>query len=305
MGVAEKQKAVEEFCEELGRYRTICLADMRYLKAAQFKELRGKMKSVARVIVLRKNIVRRAIAKKFGENSELLKLLDDPELMPVILLSSESSFKIKKLLESSKVEIFAKPGDIAEEDVVISPGPTNLVAGPIISELAKFNIKTKVEGGKITITNEVKLLKAGDQITQEVSELLKKLDIKAKRITLRLVASLEDGKFFDLREVVVSESYYIGELQRGLREAFNLSLRLDYVTRENIGMLLQKYHTLSLNFALKASIISPETVKNLLLTGFSHMLALAYKLSLVRPDAISPELKEMLIELRLKELFGG
>jgi len=305
VGIAEKQKAVDEFCKELEKYRTICLADMRHLKAAQFKELRDKIKSVARVLVLRKNIVRRAIAKKFGEDSELLRLLDDPKLMPVIVLSNESSFKIKKLLESSRVEIFAKPGDMVEEDIIISPGPTNLTAGPIISELAKFNIKTKVEGGKITITNEVKLLKAGDQITPEISELLKKLDIKAKRITLQLLASLEDRKFFDLREVVVSETYYMGELQRGFREAIYLSLCLDYVTRENVGMLLRKYHLLSFNFALRASIISPETVRNLLFMGFSHMLALAYKLSLVRPDAISSELKEMLIELRLKELFGG
>jgi len=83
---------------------------------------------------------------------KIIDIIEENKRITVLLILPKEDinpFLLNKILEENKSYRSAKEGDILEEDVIIRAGPTNLTPGPVLTELKKYNIKTKVENGKL------------------------------------------------------------------------------------------------------------------------------------------------------------
>ena len=302
-----KKKIVEEIKEKLRRYKCFCLADLRNIKAEQFKLIRQKIGDAAELKVYKKSLIVRALNDFYKEKvpEGLRNYLEDVNVMPVLIFTNENPFKIARILEENKVEAFARPGDVAPDDIVVYPGPTNFPPGPMITELKKFGIRTKVEGGKLSIVNEVKLASKGDVISKELADLLKKLEIKPCRVTLRILCSLEGENYYDLKGVVVSSEYYLTRMREAFSNALSLATHLLIPLKENISTILVTLYLKARNLAIQSAVESKDVIGDVLRKGVSEMFTLAAKLNSVNPSSLSEELKEIVVESKLKELFGG
>src|SRR3989344_4955754 len=216
-----KIKEVALLKDVLARYKTVAIIDLTNLPSPQLQKMRKKLKD-SLIRVTKKRLLVIAL-KEIGQGVEKLNEVLTENVMPALILTNDSSFKLSKFLRQNKSQVAAKSGQISPKDIIVSPGPTSLPAGPVIGELGAVGIKASVENGKITIKQESTIVKEGEAIKPNVADILVKLGIKPMEIGLNLVAAFENGTVFGKQALDVDDKFYINALKSIARDALNLS----------------------------------------------------------------------------------
>lgn len=232
----EKLKQVEEMKNMLEEYSVIGILDMTKMPSKQLQEIKKQLRETAIVKMTKKSILLHAIRNVNKEKfTELEKFIP---LQPAIVLTNLEPFKFYSVVNKLKSPTFAKEGDLSEEDITISAGPTSLLPGPAISELNKVGLVAGVEEGKIAIKKDKVVAKKGDNISKELSSVLRKLNIQPVRIGLNIVAIFSDGKIYAKNILNLVGDVYINRMKDAFNQALNLSIYISYPTKENIKLLL-------------------------------------------------------------------
>ncbi len=269
----KKKKLVEKLTQQIKDYPVIAIVNMQNLPAQQLQNMRAQLlKKDVLIVMARRRLLQLALKNSQKENIDAL--IEKIKGMPAVLLSKENPFILYKILEKNKSSAPAKAGQEAPKDIVVPAGPTNFAPGPIISELAAVGIKTKVDGGKLKITDDAVVAKEGDTISGELASMLKRLDIQPMEIGLDLVAAWEDKIVFAGKDLHVDEEAYLNNIGVAFQEAFNLAMEVGYPTKDNIELLLQKAAQDSRNLALDQDILTDETTEEILAKTEQQALSL-------------------------------
>jgi large subunit ribosomal protein L10 len=237
VGREEKMRAIEELRKMIDEFSVVGIVDMGKLPSRQLQEIRKKTRNDSIIKSVRKTVLAFAIQQSKKENiRELEKII--PRL-PGIVFTKKDAFKFYSFIDSLKFPTFAKENDTAPDDVKISAGPTSLTAGPIIGELTKAGIPVGVEEGRVVVKKDVTVVKKGEKISKELSNALRKLDIRPILVGLNVVGLYEDGKLYT-KGVLDLVKIFPGELGIAHRNALNLSVFISYPTKDNIKFLLAK-----------------------------------------------------------------
>lgn len=256
---------------EVEKYSVIGILDIYKLPAKQLQEIKEKLRSQAKIKVVKKVFIKKLLkelGKKGLENLE--KYVGN---YPALLLSNANIFELAREIEKAKTPAMAKAGDIAPKDIVIKAGPTPLPPGPAIGELQRLKIPAGVEGDKIAVKKDTVVLKEGEVITKEHADLFMKLGIQPMEIGLNLLAAWDNGTVFEKDILFVPIEEYINQIMTAYRNALNLSVNVGYPTKENIELLIAKAHNDAMNLALNADIITKETIEYMLLKAQNQMKA--------------------------------
>lgn len=274
--VSEKKiKTAEEIKSKIEKYSVIGLLDMFNLPAKQLQEIRNKMRGKAIIKMAKKRILKLVFKKcKKAGIKDLNKYFG---IMPAVLFSNENPFKLARIIEESKTPTFAKPGDIAINDIVVRAGPTDLPPGPIIGELQKVNIPTSVQDGKIAIAKDTIVAKKGEKISEELANILVKLNVKPMEIGLNLLVVWENGIIYTKDTLFKPLESYINEIKKAIIYAFNITTNIEFFTKENIHIFLSKAQNNAISLALNLDIPTKETINNLLLKAYNQSLAIQSK----------------------------
>ncbi len=232
----EKIKAVEDLKKDFTSYKVVGVIDLFKMPSKQMQEIKKKIGEKAAMKVIKKSILLHAM-----EGSKDLKVLEEKlPTQPAILFTNEDPFKIYGAIAKLKSDTYAKDGDVAEDEIAVSAGPTSLMPGPVISEFAKVKIPAGVEGGKIAIKKDTVVAKKGDAISKDLSGILRKLNIKPIKIGMNVVC-LFDGRQLYMKDSLglVGEGY-LNKMREAFSHALSLSVAVGYPTKENIGHLLAK-----------------------------------------------------------------
>lgn len=265
----KKIQTVKEVKKLMGEYQVIGILNMHNLPGRQLHEIRNKIRGKAVIRMVKKRLITIILKEK---KLDVLEPYIQGE--PALFLSKEDSFKIARVLQNSKSEALAKPGDIAPEDIIIPAGPTNLPPGPAIGELQKIKLPAGVEGDKIVIKKDTVVAKEGEEISAAVADVLSKLKIMPMEIGLNLIAVWENGTVYDKDILFIPEDHYLNEIKLAVGQAFNLSVNAGIVTKETVPLLLSKANAEAKALAEKAGIVSPATIGGLLAKGHSQAKAL-------------------------------
>src|SRR4030066_1327364 len=106
---------------------------------------------------------------------EFIKAVEGPN---VFLFTNGNPFKLAMNLDKSKVQSFAKAGDVALKEVSLPAGNTGISPGPMISKFSTLGVKTRIESGNIWVTQDTVITKKGAVITADMADLLQRLGIK-------------------------------------------------------------------------------------------------------------------------------
>jgi len=82
--------------------------------------------------------------------------------------------------------------------------------------------------------------KAGDVISKDLANILRKLKIQPVRVGLKIVAVYDDGTIYMNDTLSLAGQGYIDALAACHQKALNLSVSSGYPTKQNIGLLLAK-----------------------------------------------------------------
>ncbi len=231
-----KKKEVELIKKLIKDYRTTGILDLMNLPSPQLQDARKKLDVNIRVI--KKRLLRIAL-KEIDKGVEGLDESLD-KIIPALILTNNSSFKLAKDLRKGKSFVAAKAGQIAPNDLIVKAGPTSLPPGPIIGELGSVGIRASVEQGKVTVKEDSVIVEAGDVISGKAADVLIKLGIKPMELGLNLIATYENGNLFKKDVLDIDDKYYIDALKLAVNEGLNLSVSAGYVTEENIRLFLRK-----------------------------------------------------------------
>ncbi len=267
-----KKETVKQFQELITNSKVVGLLNMEMLPCKQLQTIKKELRGTAIIKMSRKRIMNLAIdASKRGDLKDLnLNSLNQPAL----LFSDKDSFKLFAEIKKRKIPTGAKEGAIVHKDVFIEEGPTDLPPGPAMSEIHKIGLKTKVEGGKISIMGSKKVLSSGDEITKDIANVLNKLGIEPLEIGLDLVSTCENGKLFTREVLDIDQEQYITDLISCSQKAFNLSINAGIPTKQTIVPMIQNAFQKAKNLGVNAEIMDSGIVGELIAKAVSEAKSL-------------------------------
>jgi len=268
----EKISEVEEIKELLKGSKSIGIASLQKVRAAQLQELKKNLAGKVYMRVLKNTLTKLAIENM--ETDDLKKLGEYLEGANLFLFTDLNPFKLALLLERGKVKTTAKSGDIAAMDVVIPAGSTGQPPGPIISQLNSVGLPTRIESGSVWVSKDTLVVRKGEVISERLAAVLSKLGIKAVEAGLSMKVVLDEGLIIsgDLLKIDVEETRK--SIERSNSQAFALSLSIAYPTPENIIMLLQTAHQKAFALSLNAAVPTKDTMADLIRKAYTEMVSL-------------------------------
>ncbi len=295
-----KIKEVNEIVKTIKQWPVIGLLNMESLPALQLLRMKHNLHDSVKIRMVRKESLIRALDKLGSDLKNGDQIKERIRGMPALIFTKESPFKLYKILKKSKSKAPAKAGQVAPNDLIIKAGPTSFDPGPIIGELGRVGLKTKVEGGKIHIANDKVLVKEGEVINEGAADVLAKLGIEPMEIGLNLILAYENGEILGKDVLDVDEAVYLQNIQNAYSRAFSLAIGVGYVMPENVIILLSKGRREALALVDEADILTNENVGNVLAKAEKAASVLKSKV----PDAPVEEKKkegEKMEELNIEE----
>ena len=280
--VSEKKvRVVKEVKELMNSHSVIGILDMHKLPAKQLFEIRKKLKGHAKIMVVKKRVIR--IALKESGLGSMEQFSEKLQGEPALLFSKENPFKLASMINESKSTAAAKPGETAPHDITIKAGPTNLPPGPAIGELQRVKIPAGVEGDKIVVKKDTIVAKEGEVIQKPVADVLAKLGVEPMEIGLNLVSAWEGGIIYARDILSIPASKYLEDVKHAHAKAFSLAFNINYYTNQNIPLFLSKASREAMSLAESAGIVMPETVPSLFAKAKAVHDALERKVGSIEP----------------------
>ena len=233
-----KKKQVAELQKLIEKHKTVGMLSLENSPAKLVKTVRAKLKGKVEFVFVKKNIIKRALEGSKREGSQ--QLLQNISRIPALIFSDLDAFALFKDLKASRQMVPAKPGQLAPSDITISAGPTPFAPGPAISELASLGLKTKVEGGKIHVRDDVVVVKAGQPVPPIAASILSKLGVTPIEIGVNLAYALEDKDLYAKAVLDIDTAKYAQDLKTAAWNALVLAVELGFVTPETAEYMVAR-----------------------------------------------------------------
>jgi large subunit ribosomal protein L10 len=253
-----KEKIINELVGYLKNYKYFIIADLFKIKSADLQALRKIFYDSLKFKVVKNSLFRVALKKVYEENT-VKKLESYLHKQNIFIFSNANPYEIYLQLEKNKIKTVAKPGDVAEEDIIIPAGNTGITPGPVMSKFSKLKIPTKVEEGAITVTKDTVVVKKGDKISSEVVELLNLLGIKPISVTLKLKYGF-DGKNI-IENIYLDLNQIKKEIEKAQQYVLNLSLNAILPIKEIMPIIITQAHNNSIKVLQSLVIPDKEVLK--------------------------------------------
>jgi len=254
----KKLTEVEEIKKMIEKYPVVGMLDLFKMPSAQLQSIRRLLRGKAVIKMYKKRLISRAFDEK------LKKLEEFAPNEPTLIFTGMNPFKLFSLLKKNKSKTYAKANDIAQDDILINAGPTNLPAGPAIGELQRAKIPAMIKEGKIHVREDTVVVKRGEVISSTLANILKKLDIKPMLIGINVLGIWENGTIFGKDVLDVDEEEYLQNIRNAYFNALNLSVNICYVNKESVKLLIQKAYQECKNLGINANIFDKDIVDDLI-----------------------------------------
>lgn len=232
-----KLKQVAELQNLIKSNKTFMICSIKSLPGKQFQAIKKKIRDYAKVKVVKKNIALRAIE---SAGIEIKKMIEHVKEDSALIFSNVYVFELSGMLSENKSPVNAKKGQIAPEDIVIEPGPTELVPGPVISELGSLGLKIAIEDGKISIKEKKVIVKRGQQINDAAAGLMSKLDIKPFSVGFEPVAAYDSKEHNVYTGIKINKEKTLEDLKYAFSRSLAFAVNIVYPCAETIRYILGK-----------------------------------------------------------------
>jgi len=231
----KKLKSVEEITNLIKESDSVVIVSIKNLPTSQFQSIKKKLKDKAVVKVVKKNIINRAIDSiKKGAIKNFKKYLKEDQ---ALIFSELDAFELSVILSKNKSMARAKAGQEVAEDIVIEPGPTELVPGPVVSELGNLGIPFAIEDGKINIRKKKVILKAGDKASEEAVSIMGKLDMKPIAVGLEPLVAYDNKEEKIYEDIKIDIEKTIDDLKSSMQRALGFAVDVVYYCKDTLKFL--------------------------------------------------------------------
>lgn len=236
----KKKRALEELINLILSNNTIMIVSIANLHSFQFQKFKQNLKDKAVMKVVKKNLALKALQQLKDKKEGIEKLEPYIKSNFALLFSNLDPFEIASMLTESRSPSRIKAGQIAPKDIIIEAGPTEFLAGPIISEFSKIKVKAGIEGGKIIIKETTTVVKSGEIVSEDVASVLAKLEIMPLSIGVEPIAAYDSKEKKIYSEIKIDKEALLKDLKENAILAFAFALHVEYPSKETIKNLISK-----------------------------------------------------------------
>ena len=260
-----KVELVREYASLLRKYDGVVIVSITGISAPVLHEVRAKLREEGDVLkVIKNTLMAKAIDAASSEKRGLERLKDYLTGQNAAIFTNKNPFSLKMFLDKSKVMREARAGDVAQSDIVVREGNTNIAPGPIISLFNKLGVPVSIREGSVWVTRDTVVARKGDVISSDLAELLRRLGMRPIEVSLKVKAAYTDGIVIPGEELEIDLSEYEGMLKQCVQRAVNLCLNAAYPTTETVSYLVAKAHLEGLALSLSVAYFTPEAMPLLL-----------------------------------------
>ncbi len=271
----KKKAIVEKTAALAGKYPVIVVTNLSKVRATQLMAVRRALRGNAEVYVVKNALAILALKNAGMKNvDELLKHLTGQN---ALIFSNLDPFKLFLTLEKNKVNLPARAGDVAPEDIIVPAGNTGLPAGPVLSEFREAGIQTKIEAGSIWVNKDSVAVKKGSVISPKLASLLSKLGIKPIRAGLSIALGYEKGLIYGGDLVAIDLEKYRESLVEAYASSKGLAIMIGYVTKETAPDIIAKAYREALALATETGTVTRETAPRIFAKAEAEASALLAK----------------------------
>jgi len=267
-----KQAEVDELVDFLERYDAVGVVGVTGIPSRQLQSMRRGLHGTAEVRMSRNTLMTRAV-EQIDEGLEQLAAEISGEV--AFVGTNDNPFGLYKELEASKTPAPIGAGEVAPNDIVIPEGDTGIDPGPFVGELQTVGASARIMEGSIKVTEDSKVLEAGEIVDQDLADVLSEMGIEPKEVGLDLRAVYADGVLFEPDELAIDIDEYRADVQAAASAARNLSVNASYPTAQTAGTLLAKAAGEAKSVGLEATIVNEELAPELIGKADAQLRALA------------------------------
>ena len=237
--ISSKKKAiVKELVTLAEKNRTVMISSALNIPSSLFQNIRKSLRGKAEIRIVKKNLGVKALeeSKKHGVK-EMTKYV---EASTAFIFSSLDPYELAGIFVENKQPAFAKAGQIAPTDLTVEKGPTDLPAGPAITELSNAGLKVGVEGGKIAIKEPKTLVKRGQAIPKVVADVLQKLEVMPFTIEIKVNAAYDSNDKIIYTNIIIDKEGFVSKLKTSYSSAYNFAVNLGYACKDTIMQIIER-----------------------------------------------------------------
>jgi large subunit ribosomal protein L10 len=267
-----KREEVDDIVDLLESYDSVGVVDIAGIPSRQLQAMRRDLYGSAELRVSRNTLVVRALEEVDDGLEELAEFVSG---QVGLVATNDNPFGLYKQLEASKTPAPINAGEVAPNDVVIPEGDTGIDPGPFVGELQQVGANARIQDGSIRVLEDSTVLEAGEEVDQQLANVLSELGIEPKEVGLDLRGVYADGVMFGPEELELDIEEYREDFASAAAAGRNLSINAVYPTARTAGALLGKASGEARSLGLFAAIESPDLIDDLLGRADAQLRALA------------------------------
>jgi large subunit ribosomal protein L10 len=267
-----KREEVAELVAFVERHDSVGIVNVAGIPSRQLQDMRRGLHGTATLRMSRNTLMRRAV----DEVDDGVEQLTDYVAGQVAFVgTNDNPFGLFKQLEASKTPAPINAGEVAPNDIVIPEGDTGIDPGPFVGELQQVGANARIQEGSIRVLEDSTVLEAGEEVTQQLANVLSELGIEPKEVGLDLRAVYADGVLFEPEELELDVDQYRADVEAASSAAFNLSVNAAVPTARTTPTLLARAAGDARAVGLFAAIEDPELLPDLIGRADAQLRALA------------------------------
>jgi len=272
--IAKKKKLLEQIYNDLINNKTCAIVDLRSLPDRILQKARKDLRTKAKIIISKKAVLNRAL-EKAKINTKIK--INFPAA--IIVSNSLTPYQIYQSLKATAQKIYAKPGQIAPEDIIVHAQDTDLPPGPALTELKNAKINAIIKAGKISIQKDSVVAKKGEPISEIVAKVLQKLDIKPFQTGMKCLEVIYEGLNYTPEILEINEQTLNMELGFSIQCAKELSIQTNYPSEYSIERLLTNSYAQAKSLATQTGAYSNAYADELVASAIRQAEVLKTKTS--------------------------
>ena len=273
--VAEwKYGEVKTLTDIITNNKVIGIVEIGGIPAPQMQKMRKNLHGIASIRSAKNNLLLLALDEAEKQVKGISGLKDMVKGQSAVIATDMNPFKLFAQLKATRTNAPAKGGEIAIHDIEVKAGDTPFKPGPIVGELQKAGIPAAIQEGKVVIKTDKVLVPKGEKISQEIAQMLTRLEIFPVEIGITLNGVFEEGSIFqpDVLDIDIDE--FLGKMKQASVDAFTLAVETSWITKDTIEHLLIKAYYNAFILAIEQGIMNKQTIEHLISKANTQMISL-------------------------------
>lgn len=256
---AQTLHKVEELAK---RYDTVIVSRLSKVRAGQLMLLRKNFRKEIVMLVAKNTLASRALKTAGMKNAD--DFVSKLEGQNALIFTNMNPFKLYLSLEKSKVNLPARAGDVATDEILVPAGNTGIAPGPVLSEFKEANVATRIESGSIYVSKDSVVARPGDIISPKLAGLLSRLNLKPIKAGLSIFMASSEGLLLLQKDITIDLVQYRADVAMAAAEAISVALEAAYTTPETLPLLISRALRSAKEVARESGYVTAETAESVL-----------------------------------------